>query len=74
MRARLHVRWPHLCIRCIMVLRAMPSLRRHREDQVGWDMVYLSSVVHGGELLVTWVVMVSRFSGFADSLGSVRTR
>ena len=57
-----------------MVLRAMPSLRRHREDQVGWDMVYLSSVVHGGELLVTWVVIVSRFSGFADSLGSVRLR
>lgn len=57
-----------------MVLRAMPSLRRHREDQVGWDMVYLSSVVHGGELLVTWVVIVSRFSGFADSLGSVRMR
>jgi len=38
------------------ITRGKSNLRRHSEDQVGWGLVYLSSVVHGGELLVTWVV------------------
>jgi hypothetical protein len=38
------------------ITRGQSRSRRHSEDQAGWDMVYLSPVVQGGELLVTWVV------------------
>jgi hypothetical protein len=38
------------------ITRGRAHTRRHCEDQAGCGLVYLSYVVHGGELLVTWVV------------------